>query len=80
MAYEHAPPEIREDRELRAEYPPKKLAGIDPDLYWRAPKDITESWEHLAKIEQLARESDTNKDELRRIVEEDRCRLAAISK
>jgi hypothetical protein len=80
MAYEHAPSEIREDHWLRAEYQPKKLAGIDPDLYWRSPKDIAESWEHLAKIEQLARESDTNKDELHRIVEEDRCKLAAISR
>jgi hypothetical protein len=80
LAYEHAPSEIREDRWLRAEYPPKKLAGIDPDLYWRSPKNIAESWAAHAKMEQFARESDVNKDELRRIVEEDRCRLAAISK
>jgi hypothetical protein len=80
MAYEHAPSEIREDRRLRAQYPPKKLAGIDPDLYWRSPKDVAESWAAHAKMEQLARESDVNKDELRRIVEEDRRSLAAISK
>jgi hypothetical protein len=46
MAYESTPAEIRNDRELLAEFPPKELAGIcDGQMVWRSAETIAMSRE-----------------------------------
>jgi hypothetical protein len=80
MAYVHTPLMIRGNKQLRAAFLPRPLAGIDMELRWRRPEEIARSWAQHAKMEQLAREQGMPEDELRRIVDEDSYRLAAISR
>ena len=37
MASEHAPDFIKNDKQLRRRYPPKKLIGLGPGLVWEPP-------------------------------------------
>ena len=44
LAYEHTPDRLRDDRELRREFPPRPLKGLcDGELYWRS--DATIVWD-----------------------------------
>jgi hypothetical protein len=52
LAYRATPAKVRNDRELRREFPPRKLAGLcDGRLDWRSPERIAEdrqlsAWTH----------------------------------
>jgi hypothetical protein len=51
LAYEHTPDCVRSDRELRREFPPRRLAGLcDGELYWRNPEEIALDRENLRRI------------------------------
>jgi hypothetical protein len=50
MAYEHCPIEIRNDPELKAEFPPQELAGIcDRQTVWRTDEQIAFARNMLAR-------------------------------
>jgi hypothetical protein len=50
LAYEHTPDELRNDRELRREFPPRKLKGLcDGRLDWRSPERLAFD-RHLAAL------------------------------
>ena len=50
MAYEHTPNEIRNDRSLLKELPPRELAGLcDGELHWRSPAAIAWDRQYQAR-------------------------------
>lgn len=52
MAYPSTPIELRNDRELLREFPPRELAGLcDGRLYWRSPETIARDREHQARCD-----------------------------
>jgi hypothetical protein len=54
LAYKHAPNRFRSDRELRREFPPRRLKGLcDGRLDWRNPKRIAIDREHQARCAAL---------------------------
>ena len=50
MAHPDAPDEIRNDRELRAQFRAKALPGLDWGLCWRTPEMIEEYRQHIAGL------------------------------
>jgi hypothetical protein len=57
MAYEHTPLELRCDRELQRDYPPRPLEGLcDEKLYWRSSEQITWDRDMLRRAEELEAE------------------------
>src|SRR5262245_1479443 len=53
MAYEHTPGYLRNDADLRHEFPPRPLEGLDQALGWRTLEEITQLRQTL--IHQLRR-------------------------
>jgi hypothetical protein len=50
MAYRHTPADLRNDRELRQEFPPRRLKGLcDGRLDWRNPERLA-SERHVAAL------------------------------
>jgi hypothetical protein len=55
MGYEHAPLELRSDRKLRLEFPPKKLEGLtDGVMRWRSEETIAFDRDMLARAAEMA--------------------------
>ena len=50
LAHPDAPDEIRNDRELRAQFLPKALPGLDWGLYWRTPELIEACRQSIAGL------------------------------
>jgi hypothetical protein len=50
LAHPDTPDEIRNDRELRAQFSPKALPGLDWGLCWRTPEMIEEYRQHIAGL------------------------------
>jgi hypothetical protein len=49
MAYKHTPNHLRSDRELRREFPPRRLKGLCIELDWRNPERLAQD-RHLAVL------------------------------
>jgi len=50
LAHPDAPDEIRNDPELKRQFSPKSLAGLDWGLCWRTPEMIEEYRQHIAGL------------------------------
>lgn len=55
LAYEYAPPELRNDPELNREFAPCPLAGIDTGLWWNSPEMIAKERSDLERQPELWR-------------------------
>ena len=50
LAYEHTPIEVRSDRELQLDFPPRPLDGLcDGQLHWRSPETLAQDRDMLAR-------------------------------
>jgi hypothetical protein len=54
MAYASTPKEIKQNPELRAEFPPARLPGLEDGLlYWRTPEEIAADRQLTAWIQEM---------------------------